>query len=416
MMADSTTVILRPLSIRSQGDSWVIGRAETGNFVIVPPAARRVIALLSASRTIGDVTRSLAEETGTEFSVACFIESLDDLGFVAEIDGIPRADHGLVRPSLPWLHPQAVRWLLNPATWWAAALIIVAATATVITDRALVPGYHDLVWSQHPGIVLAVDAAIGWTVGCLHELGHLATARAAGVPARIRLGSRLQFLVLQTDVSGVWAAPRRTRMTVYCAGMAVNLLVASGCVLTLRFAGPGGLTRLLLIVTELEAMLSLPCEFLVFMRTDVYFIVQDLAGCANLYADGAAHLRYLWRRLTRCLRTCSFADPASVLPRRERQAVRAYSFLLLSGTILTVTAAFLITLPAAFALIARSVSELTDPATASRIDAAAALAALGSVQILWLRAWSRRHGGQLTDFLRTVRRPVTGGGERHAVK
>jgi putative peptide zinc metalloprotease protein len=413
MMADSTTVILRPLSIRSEGDSWVIGRAETGNFVIVPPVARRVIALLSAGGTIGDVARALAEETGTAFTVAPFVASLDDLGFVAAINGVPRQDSGLVQPSLPWLHPQAVRWLLKPATWWAAALIIVAAVATVITDPALVPGYHGLVWSQHPGIVLAVDAAIGWTIACLHELGHLVTARAAGVPAQVRLGTRLQFLVLQTDVSGIWAAPRSTRMTVYCAGMVVNLLVASGCVLILRFAGLGGLTRLLLIAAELEALLSVPLEFLVYMRTDVYFIVQDLAGCANLYAEGAAHLRYLWQCVIR-RGARSVADPAVVLPRRERQAVRAYSFLLLSGTVVTVAAAFLVTLPAAFALIARAVSELTDPATASRIDAAAALAVLGSVQTLWLRAWSRRHVGQLADFLRTARRRVTGGGKRHA--
>jgi hypothetical protein len=40
MMADSTWVILRALSMRSEGDSWVIGRAETGNFVVVPAAAR----------------------------------------------------------------------------------------------------------------------------------------------------------------------------------------------------------------------------------------------------------------------------------------------------------------------------------------------------------------------------------------
>ncbi len=53
--------------------------------------------------------------------------------------------------------------------------------------------------------MIAVDAAIGWVLIALHELGHLATARAAGAPARISLGTRLQFLVAQTDVSGVWA-------------------------------------------------------------------------------------------------------------------------------------------------------------------------------------------------------------------
>jgi hypothetical protein len=45
----------------------------------------------------------------------------------------------------------------------------------------------------------------------VHELAHLAAARSLGVPARIGLSTRLFYLVAQTDVSGIWAAPRRAR-------------------------------------------------------------------------------------------------------------------------------------------------------------------------------------------------------------
>jgi hypothetical protein len=37
----------------------------------------------------------------------------------------------------------------------------------------------------------------------------------------------LSILVAQTDVSGIWAAPRRTRITTYLAGIAVDLLIAA---------------------------------------------------------------------------------------------------------------------------------------------------------------------------------------------
>ena len=53
-------------------------------------------------------------------------------------------------------------------------------------------------------------------------------------------------------------------------------------------------------------------ELLVFMRTDVYFLVQDLAGCANLYADGSARVRYLARRIWHAAKRTSSAprDPS----------------------------------------------------------------------------------------------------------
>lgn len=121
---------------------------------------------------------------------------------------------------------------------------------------ALLPGYRVLVWSPRVGLVLAVNVAIAWLITALHELGHLATARAAGAPARMTLSTRLQFLVAQTDVSGVWAAPRRTRMTVYLAGIAVQVGVAGCCLLVLGAADPPGIVRKLLAVTVTEARLE----------------------------------------------------------------------------------------------------------------------------------------------------------------
>ncbi|MEV4621416.1 hypothetical protein AB0J74_22245 [Asanoa sp. NPDC049573] len=33
-------------------------------------------------------------------------------------------------------------------------------------------------------------------------------------------------------------------------------------------------------------------QFLLFMRTDLYFVLQDLTGSRNLYGDGGAYVRW----------------------------------------------------------------------------------------------------------------------------
>ena len=410
MVTGTTRVRFHPLSMRRDGDSWVIGRMDTGDFAAMPPVAHRAIALLSEQRTVNEVTGLLREETGRDIAVADFVISLDGLGFIAAIDGQGRGGPGPVRPSLPWLRPQHLGWLLHPALPWLVLGIIVAAVAMVIVHPALLPGYHDLVWSRYSGLVLAGNAALALALAWLHELGHLSTARAAGVPARLGLSTRLQFLVAQTDVSGVWAAPRRARLTVYLAGTAVNVVTAAVCLLAIGLARPSGLTHHLLAAAALEAVLLLPMELLVFMRTDVYFLVQDLAGCANLYADGSARVRYLARRIWHAAKRTSSAprDPSQDLPPRERRAVRAYSWLLLGGTAGCIAVAVFFAGPATITLLARAIRETAASSPAEKADGVTAITVCCGFQAVWLRTWWRRHGGQVSDYLHPRRSRETG--------
>jgi putative peptide zinc metalloprotease protein len=255
-----------------------------------------------------------------------------------------------------------------------------------------------LVWSKHAGLVLAVNAAIAWTIILVHESAHLAAARAAGAPARITLSTRLQFLAAQTDVSGVWAAPRRVRLTVYLAGMAIDVCGAGVCLLILALADPHGLTRTLLAVSAAQALLALPLQFLVFMRTDVYFVLQDLTGCANLYADGTAYLRYLAATRTRRAARPG-RDPATAFPPGQRRAVRAYALVLLPGTVLCLGVEFAVSLPALITFLVRAAQEVgTTPVGTA--DGAVALATLLTWQSLWATRWWHRHQHQVRSAAR----------------
>jgi putative peptide zinc metalloprotease protein len=397
-------VRLRPLSKRRGGDGWVVGRIETGDFITVPEVAARVLTLLGEGGTIDDVADRLRAETGTSFAVADFVTALDELGFVAAIDDRVRADNPVLRPSLPWLRPAHVRWLMHPLAPAVVGGFAVAAVVMLALHPALLPSYHVLVWSRRAGLVLAVNAAIAWMIILVHELAHLSTARAAGAPARITVGTRLQFLVVQTDVTSVWAAPRRARMTVYLAGMGVDVCSAGACLLIAGLGDPHGLARRLLLVAAAETLLGLVIQFMVFMRTDVYFVLQDLTGCANLYAEGSAYLRYLGVRATRRISHESGpgTDPSGEYPAARRRAIRLYSVLLLTGTAVCLGIEFAVSLPALIVLIGHAVSEIgTTPAVTA--DGGVALAILLGFQVLWVRRWWRRHQHQVRSMARKYR-------------
>jgi putative peptide zinc metalloprotease protein len=400
-VAPGSRVRLRPLRQRRGGDGWVIGRIETGDFITVPEVAHRVITLLGDGSPLDEVAGRLRAETGTSFAVADFVTALDELGFVAAVDDHARPDKALPRPSLPWLRPRHVRWLMHPLVPAVVAVFAVAAVVMLALHPALLPSSRVLVWSRRAGLVLAVNAAIAWTLILVHEIAHLAIARAVGAPARITLGTRLQFLAAQTDVSGVWAAPRRTRMTVYLAGMGIDVCVAGGCLLIVGLAGLPGLARHLLAVAAAETLLGLVVQFMVFMRTDIYFVLQDLTGCANLYADGSAYLRYLGRRAARTIRQtrAGSADPSLAYPAARRRSVRLYSVLLLTGTVICLGIEFAVSLPALITLVGHAVSEI-GTAPVAEADGGAALAILLGFQVVWASRWHHRHWHQVRSIAR----------------
>jgi hypothetical protein len=397
-LTGSSRIRLYPLAARADGELWVVGRLETGVFIAVPEVGRRAVALLSDGHTLDQIHSTLQSETGSDIDVAGFVHQLVELGFVTEVDGRALHQAAVPPPTLPWLRQQHVRWLLSPVTGLAAGLTVLAAVAVVAAGLAPLPNFRHLIWSDSGGAVLLGNTALAWTIIALHELAHLTTARAAGIPGRMSLGTRLQFLVAQTDVSGVWALPRRTRLVVYLAGISTNLVTSALCVLIPAAVElPAPMARLT-AAAGLLSLLFIPAELLVFMRTDIYYVLQDLTHSTNLYANGAAYARFqaarLWHRVGPA--GPAPADPSRHLPATERRAVRGYTVLLVTGTAACLATALTVTLPATATLVDRAVTALaSDPSPAGLFDAVTVLAITGAAIGLWSRAWWRRHGDRV---------------------
>jgi hypothetical protein len=189
-------------------------------------------------------------------------------------------------------------------------------------------------------------------------------------------------------------------MTVYLAGMALNLCLAAACLLVLAAASPHGLLRALLCVVVAETALALPTQFMVFMRTDLYFVLQDLTRCANLYADGSAYLRHLARRVTR-RGAGTNPDPSQDYPPPQRRAVRGYSAILLVGTAVCLGVELVVSLPALVVLVVRAIAEL-GTTVGGTLDGAVLIAVLLAWQVIWCTRWWARHQGQVRSLARKL--------------
>lgn len=351
-MAD---VVLHDLVIREEDGDHVIGRVATGVFVTVPPVGVRVVELLREGLSAAETRGRIAAE-GTDVDVDAFITDLRDCGFVIDPDTATPP-----RPHLPRLRGHHVRWLFSRPAAAVWLTVVLAAAVTLVARPDLLPAGADFFWLPGTSLPLIGATAIACLTITLHELAHLAAARAVDVPARISLSTRLYHLVAQTDVSAVWAVPRRRRYVVYLAGIGSDLAVGALAVLLLAYADLPGPVEAGLRMVVLTVTLGVAWQFEVYLRTDLYFVLLDRLRCRDLHADAC---RYLRRRSTG-------------LSPDEARRVRWYAWFMVAGTVIALGMFAVYTAPILVQLWTRAATTawhgLTTPAALPLLDGVATL-------------------------------------------
>ncbi len=204
------------------------------------------------------------------------------------------------------------------------------------------------------------------------------------------------FLVAQTSVPDLWSAERRVRIRVFLAGMASDLVIGSACLCGAAFTAPDALVHTLCEQVGLSVFLAIGAQFAVFMRTDVYLVVQELSGCKNLYADALARLRWLTTRVV-AGRGAS-PDPTLALPRGERRQVRVYALVVVLGGLAALAICVCYQVPVIVETIVLAVREfgqgLRYGSVAQCADAVLVLAITVFFEGLLVRTLARKYGAR----------------------
>lgn len=333
-------VVVRPFVHNREGDTVTLGLVDRQVFVAIPIEGLAILEALAAGATPGDAARQYARSHGELPDIDEFLGALSAVGFVAPsrngdpVAAPPRgqSDGLTAAPGFRWVSPALAGRMLSLPVAVGCGVAIVGGLVLSVAHRGLIPGATVLVFHHNLAAWLAGVFAINAAGVIIHESGHVLAARAAGVPARVRISHRLWFIVAETDMTGIWMAPRRSRQVAFLAGPIIDAVCAS-LLLGLRWAEHNGWValsptlRLLVAVTLLTYLLRLLWQCFVFVRTDFYFALATALGCKNLLADTEDLLRGWFARAVG-------RPPAvdqSTIPPGERSAIRAYAFVWLGG-------------------------------------------------------------------------------------
>lgn len=405
-------VSVYPFTRQGDGEELVIGRPDTGTFLALPREAIEILDNLAAGNTVGEAQDLYQHQYGEQPDLEDLLETLADKGLVRPAAGrdavawpdTPAGPAGAAAPGGPKYHftgiPRSLaRVLFGPVTLVLCGGLIALALVAAFIDPAILPSKDALFFKDSMTLKMFVLTLFSFAVIFFHELGHLIAVRAAGVDSRLGIGHRLWMLVVETDMTGLWALPRKKRYLPVLGGPIVDATSVAALLLLLfadhrGWLSLGPFTREILAGGALIYLLGLVWQCFFFVRTDFYYVVSTLFDCKNLLGDTESYLRNLlakvapWRLET---------VDQSTIPRGEMRVIRFYSWIWLLGRILSLTVFFVVVLPLLFHYAGHIGQAITDGFAANPYHYLDAMlvAVFGLVPLLvgiwmWSRGISRR--------------------------
>jgi putative peptide zinc metalloprotease protein len=344
-----------PFTRQVEGEQVVIGQVEAGTFLAIPLEAVEVLDDLAAGKSVGEVQDLYYQRYGEIPELEEFLGLLESKGFVwpgGSATGSGNAANPLngrrVRYHFSGFPETLARKLFGKSALLILATVTAIACGVAIFEPALIPGPSSLYFPEHRAISIIILMMISYASLFIHEMGHLVAARAVGVNSRLGISHRLWYLVGETDLTGLWALPKRQRYLPLLAGMLVDIACSDLLVLLLALNHAQLVILPVFIVRLIRAILfsffvRLLWQFFLFLRTDMYYVIASLFNCKNLLRDTEDFIR---NKLF-AIGFFSSAVDQSGIPVLEMRVVRGYSVVWILGRIAAFSFLLLISVPLA---------------------------------------------------------------------
>ena len=348
-----TIVSVQPFTQQPEGEDVIIGRSEAGVFLAVPPEAVELLENLAQGKSIGEVSSLYQQKYGEIPDLDDFLVLMESKGFVKSFDAqSTRASSATATRPIRYhftnvSYSVAQRFFSGPAMAGYFVLIAFAVLAT-IRHPALMTGPQDLYFPDHRTLCLTILTAATYLSIFLHELAHLMAARAAGVDSRMGISHRLWYMVAETDLTNLWAVPKRRRYMPLLAGTILDAVLSALIVVALYLHVRGWLALSVIEIRVLRAMIftnlmRMLWQCFLFIRTDFYYVVSNFFSCRNLMKDTEAFLRNQLARVLSFIRRVDQSD----IPASEQRVIRGYALVWLVGRAASFVLLFVVTIPVA---------------------------------------------------------------------
>lgn len=338
----SSHVKLHAYSFRLEGEEYVVRCPEYSIYLSIPQIGIDALELLQQGMAVSEVAARLQGDEEQPPDIIDFVQVMLESGLVSEIDGYsisataPKEQVPFGFDIARHIQGKHVRWLFGIPALIVFAMIGIATLLLLWRHPEQIPQPMNMMSTMmlSPWLTINICMMVGtsFTLTMIHECGHILAARAFGAKGRLGFGNRLYYLVSQSHIENIWQLSRFQRLIVYLAGMMTNVVIFFLALILSLWQGP----RLPMLASDWLGMImflvwfTIGWEFLLYMKTDAYYIIADLFQARNLMDDAKAYLGYL---LAKLFPGRFLVRDLSNIPPRERFFVKLYALMYVLGMV-----------------------------------------------------------------------------------
>lgn len=380
-----SSVKLRSVIIKQDKKNYIVEDQEAREYYEMPPICIDAIQAIEESKSLERIEESLKQKYPQEdVQIVDFVQQLLEMDLIAELDGqeIYRQLTEDIKTHTNWIPEKAAKLFFNATSVKIYILLTLFNILVFLTQPQLLPHYRDMIVFDAMMFNILTWIFISFILLMIHEIGHLMAVRAQGLPARLGVGHRLFIVVLETEMTDVWSLPSRKRNLPFLAGICFDqTLLFAALIVQGLFPQATPLLLAIMGVVVIKLFLMMVYQFMFFMKTDIYHVVENVTGCYNLMENSNAWLR-------RKLPYLSMNDKPSEIFTGEEKMIKRFALFYAAGLLLSGVVLFVYMLPLLFHTLTLSLQNLAQPVNNPYFwDGAAYMLQISLMVALLLYSW-----------------------------
>lgn len=282
----NSTLSMVPIEIRKDNKRYIIEDQTSGEFFEMPEVCIDAISMICKGEQLGDIERVLKRNYPDEdVDLLDFAQQLIELDLIDKIDGnkVEIQHKAKAKLGFIWISPIIGKLFFNHFTYLLYGAVFIINIILFLLHPSLFPRHDDIFVFDIMVINVIFWMVLTFLFVLIHELGHVLAMRAHNLPTKLEIGHRMFFVVLLTDMSSVWKLTPKDRNVLFLAGLCFDsVLLFISLIVQLMFPNGHWFIIGLMNLVVFDAVLRVIYQCCFYMKTDLYFVFENITGCYNL--------------------------------------------------------------------------------------------------------------------------------------
>ncbi|WP_419954171.1 hypothetical protein ACN6MT_28590 [Neobacillus niacini] len=337
-----SSISIVPIDIHKDKKHYIVEDKLTGEFYEMPEICIEAINRINQGFPLGEIESTLMEKfPKEEVNLVDFANQLLELELIDQIDGvtIEKKQISNEQSGMLWVSPRMGKFFFNKFTVLLYSVIFLLNIALFIVFPSLFPHRDDIFVFDIMFVNVIVWMSLSFLFVLIHEFGHVLAIRSHNLPTKMEIGHRMLFVVLLTDMSAIWKLPPKDRNILFLGGLYFDsVLLFIALIVQLLFPNGSNFIIGLMHFAAFDIVLRMIFQCCIYMKTDLYFLFENVSGCYNLM-ENAKHA------LKKRLSFLNLKSIDEVVFAGEKRVVSTYTIFYFLGFVVTIVLYFLYFIP-----------------------------------------------------------------------